>query len=124
MGIHFQHAGGTIKNNTVQNQILPDGHQGCQDGERLFVENPAAGTGKITIAKNTITNFNKNGITLSFSAASGEISGNTGDRLRADGRHRPERHSDWVGRNGQSVEDGDIMAITAQMAGHWVARSS
>jgi hypothetical protein len=77
IGIYYQNAAGTISGNTVQNQLLPPNYQGCQDGEGIFVENAALGTGAVNITSNTVLNFDKNGITTSYAAAHGTISKNT-----------------------------------------------
>lgn len=77
IGIYYQNAGGTISGNTTQNQLLPPGYQGCQDGEGIFVETQTARTPQLTISGNTVNTFNKNGITVSYSAAQANINNNT-----------------------------------------------
>ena len=69
VGIYYQNAGGTIGGNTAQNQLMPVGYQGCQDGLGIFVENATLYTGKVTISGNTVTNFDKNGISVHLAAA-------------------------------------------------------
>jgi hypothetical protein len=56
--------------------MLPDGYQGCQDGEGIFVENAIAGTHGVVISSNAVTNFDKNGITVSFVGTDATISKN------------------------------------------------
>lgn len=77
MGIYYQNAGGRISGNTVQNEMLPPLYQGCQDGQGIFVENQTSGTPKVTISGNTLTNFDKNGITVHFNGANAIITQNT-----------------------------------------------
>ena len=77
IGIYYRNAGGTVYNSTAQNQLLPPGYQGCQSGQGIFVENETPGTDAITVKRNTVTNFNKNGITFNRAAAVGEITQNT-----------------------------------------------
>lgn len=77
LGIYYQNAGGTIQGNTTQNQMLPSGFQGCQDGEGIFVENQTAGTPAISITANTVQTFDKNGITVSYAGANATIKNNT-----------------------------------------------
>jgi hypothetical protein len=63
VGIYYQNSGGTITGNTVENQLYPPALQGCQGGQGIFAENATTGTA-LTITKNTVSNFDKNGITL------------------------------------------------------------
>ena len=77
VGIYYRNAGGTVNGSTVQNQLLPPGFQGCQAGQGIYVESETPGTGAITITRNTVTNFDKNGITVNRAAAVGEITHNT-----------------------------------------------
>jgi len=77
IGIYYQNAGGTIENDTTQNQLLPPGYQGCQDGEGIFVESQTTGTPQLGIAGNTVDTFDKNGITVSYAAADVIIKNNT-----------------------------------------------
>ena len=76
LGIYYQNAGGTVSGNTTQYQQLPPDLQGCQDGEAIFAENQVAGTLEIRINGNTVTNFDKNGITVSYAAANAQIENN------------------------------------------------
>jgi hypothetical protein len=77
IGIHYQNAGGSITSTTVENQLLPSGYQGCQLGLGIYVENQTTGTPALIITDNTVTNFDKNGITTEYKAATGTISNNT-----------------------------------------------
>ncbi len=77
MGIYYKNAGGSISLSTVKNQLLPEGYQGCQSGLGIYVQNAAAGTNPINISSNTVTNFNKNGITVNEAAATATITKNT-----------------------------------------------
>jgi len=76
IGIYLQNAGGTIGNNTVQNQLLPPGFQGCQSGQGIYVQSETAGTPAVTILGNSVNNFDKNGITINEAAATGTIKNN------------------------------------------------
>ena len=77
LGIYYQNAGGTISGTTAQNQVLPQADFGCQDGEAIFVENQVTGTPALKITGNVVTNFDKNGITVSYGAANATIENNT-----------------------------------------------
>jgi nitrous oxidase accessory protein NosD len=67
--ILFQSASGTIRNNTV---TANQGLSGCQEGNGIEVRNPPydnTGTSDnvVTISGNTVSNYNKNGITANGS---------------------------------------------------------
>src|SRR5262249_20337674 len=80
IGIYFQNAGGTVTETTLRNQTLEDSNLlGCQDGEALFVENLATGPttpSTLTITKNDVSAFQKNGITLHGAVAAANIKNN------------------------------------------------
>jgi hypothetical protein len=81
-GILFEGAAGSITNNTVRG--VRQGLSGCQEGNAIEVRNePFDNTGsdlKVTISGNTVSNYQKNGITANGSIAA-TIAGNvvTGD---------------------------------------------
>jgi hypothetical protein len=77
IGIYYKNAGGVIRRNTVRNQIGPVGHQNCQNGAGIFVENATVGTDFVTIESNNVSNFDKNGIVMRLPGAVGTISRNT-----------------------------------------------
>ena len=77
IGIYFRNAGGTISKNAVKNQLLPEGYQGCQSGLGIYVQNANAGVDPVNITSNTVTNFDKNGITMNEANATGSITKNT-----------------------------------------------
>jgi len=76
-GIYYQNAGGTISGDAAQNQLLPPADQGCQNGEGIFVESQTTGTPQLNITGNSVTNFDKNAITVSYGAAFSDIENNT-----------------------------------------------
>ncbi len=77
-GILFDGAAGSITNNTVSG--VRQGHSGCQEGNAIEARNaPFDNTGSdlvVTISGNTVSNYQKNGITASGSVAA-TITGNT-----------------------------------------------
>ena len=77
IGVYYRNAGGAMLNNTVKNQLLPDGYQGCQSGLGIYVSNATAGTDPVNITGNAVSNFDKNGITMNGAASTGTISKNT-----------------------------------------------
>jgi hypothetical protein len=62
-GIDFANAGGSVENTTIDN-MLRGGYTGCQNGLGIHALND--GTAKVTLIVdgNTITRYNKNGITI------------------------------------------------------------
>jgi hypothetical protein len=76
-GIYYQNAGGEITHDTAQNQLLPPDYQGCGDGVAILVENQTLNTPPVKISGNTVTNFDKNGIMVSYGAAAATITKNT-----------------------------------------------
>jgi Right handed beta helix region len=77
IGIYYKNAGGTIRRNTVKNQIGPAGHQNCQNGVGILVENQTVGTDAVAIESNNVSNFDKNGIVMRQPGSIGTISRNT-----------------------------------------------
>jgi hypothetical protein len=77
IGIYYKGAGGSIRKNTVQNQIGPVGYQNCQNGIGILVENTTVGTEAVTIANNRVQNFDKNGIVMGLPGSVGTIQRNT-----------------------------------------------
>jgi hypothetical protein len=77
-GIMFDGAAGSITSNTVRN--INQGLSGCQEGNAIEVRNaPFDNTGtdlSVTISFNTVTNYQKNGITANGSVAA-TITNNT-----------------------------------------------
>jgi hypothetical protein len=68
IGIFFQNASGAIERVSVLNDILSPSLTGCQGGLGIYVEsgssqNPPAGSSTVTIAYNSVENYQKNGIT-------------------------------------------------------------
>jgi parallel beta-helix repeat protein len=62
IGIYYQNASGTIRQNTVRNIKLGPGLEGCQSGLGIFVQS-GPGKSKVTIDTNSVHDFQKNGIT-------------------------------------------------------------
>lgn len=67
VGIAFRNAGGVVRNNIIQN-IGFGAPNGAEEGVGIYLFNSDSTTRSITITGNTITGFNKNGITLTSHA--------------------------------------------------------
>jgi hypothetical protein len=75
VGIYYQNAAGTIAYNAVRYMELGAGNGGCQAGLGIFVESNA-GTNAVTVAGNSVHDFQKNGITGHGTSASVTVSSN------------------------------------------------
>ena len=75
-GIYFQNASGQIKNDAVRNQYQTDfaDYGGCQNGLAINVESLTS-TNSVTIANNSVRNYQKNGITATGAATGPGSSG-------------------------------------------------
>jgi len=69
-GVLFQAASGSVDRTVVQNVELPANLFGCQDGNAILIEgapsgtpNQPTGTARVSIGMNTVTGYDKNGIT-------------------------------------------------------------
>ena len=79
IGIMYQGASGSIEQTTVQNiyDSPPSTLGGCQSGLGIFVQTPAGGSSIVSITQNTVTNYNKNGITCNEVGTTCTIDSNT-----------------------------------------------
>jgi nitrous oxidase accessory protein NosD len=65
VGIAFQNSSGTIDHVTVRNFKLNGTNlDGCQSGLGIFVQSAGGATSNVTIERNTVHDFQKNGITV------------------------------------------------------------
>jgi len=76
IGIYYKGGAGLIRRNVVHNQITP-GHESCQNGMGILVENAVVGTDSVTIENNDVSNFDKNGIAMRLPGSIGTIAKNT-----------------------------------------------
>ncbi len=79
VGVYYHDASGSIAKTTVENIELPVADFGCQDGLGVYVDSdsmgPAAST--VTMTKDTVTAYDKNGITCDDVGTTCSISGTT-----------------------------------------------
>ena len=76
IGIYFQNASGTVRGNTVNGLYLPPSLAGCQDGLGVFVRTDSGVSSTVLISGNTVTNYQKNGITCNDAGTSCMVNGN------------------------------------------------
>ncbi len=84
VGVLYQAASGTVASATVENVLYPADLTGCQGGEAILVEDAPSGTtnaptGKsaVTIDNDTVTTYDKNGITCNDPGTTCTIAQNT-----------------------------------------------
>ncbi len=84
MGVLFDSASGTLQQATIENINLGTSTlYGCQNGLAVFVQSSSGHNSVVTISSNTVTNYQKNGITCNFAGSDCNISGNTVSPLSA-----------------------------------------
>jgi parallel beta-helix repeat protein len=83
-GIYYQNSSGTISEVATRNQVLPSpGLIGCQAGQGIFVQSSYSGPGyatasaNVTIKNSSVSNFQKNGITIDGPKANGTVTFNS-----------------------------------------------
>ncbi len=78
-GIAYQDASGTIAGTTVTNVELAPVDFGCQSGDGIYVQSDSAhsGTSSVNVQNNTVSNYQKNGITCVEQGTTCEIINNT-----------------------------------------------
>lgn len=74
-GVGYYNAGGTIQNNTIQN-IMNSSFSGAQHGVGIFVYAPNGNPYNVVIDGNVIEDYQKNGMTISGSGVTAEITDN------------------------------------------------
>jgi hypothetical protein len=76
IGIYFQDASGTVNDNTVNGLYLPPTLAGCQDGLGVFVRTDSGASSNVLISRNTVTNYQKNGITCNDAGTTCTVTAN------------------------------------------------
>jgi hypothetical protein len=77
VGVLFQDASGRIEHNAVRHFRLSSSLDGCQSGNAIEVETSAGASSSVTIADNSVDDYQKNGITANENGSSVTIDGNT-----------------------------------------------
>ena len=77
VGVYYHDASGTMSGDTVTNVELPHGHFGCQDGLGVYVASDAGDTSKVSMSKDSVTAYDKNGITCDDAGTTCTITGST-----------------------------------------------
>jgi parallel beta-helix repeat protein len=106
-GILFLGASGSISDNTVTNINEGSPLYGCQTGLAILVETPASDKSIVSIAGNTVTNYQKNGITCDDAGSQCNIAGNTVSPLAAA--------QPFIGSNGIQVASGAHAQVTGNI---------
>jgi parallel beta-helix repeat protein len=77
VGVYYNGAAGTLDNVTVNDVELPSNLFGCQDGLAIYVNSPAGLHANVNMSNDTVSNYDKNGITCDDVGTSCDISGAT-----------------------------------------------
>ena len=105
IGIMYQGASGSIEQTTVQNIYdSPSTLGGCQSGLGIFVQTPTGGSSVVSITQNTVTNYNKNGITCNEVGTICTIDSNTVSFYAAE--------IPYIAPNGIQVGYGAVGTVT------------
>jgi nitrous oxidase accessory protein NosD len=105
IGILFLGASGAITSTEVTNINLGNAAlYGCQTGNAIFVQSPSGKTSAVSITDNTVTNYQKNGITCNDAGTSCTISDNKVSPLAAA--------EPYIASNGIQIAFGAIGSIT------------
>jgi parallel beta-helix repeat protein len=77
VGVYYHDASGTMSNDTIENVVLPQDEFGCQDGLGVYVASDSGQTSNVTMTTDTVTNYDKNGITCDDAGTTCSITGST-----------------------------------------------
>ena len=103
-GIVYRDASGTIADNAVTNIQVQGGNNGCQTGLAVYVEGSGSTTPTLTIAQNSIHDYQKNGITITGTGVTANVEYNY---VRGYGP------VSFIAQNGIEFDDGTLGAITS-----------
>jgi len=108
-GIYYQNSSGTISQVATRNQVLAAGLTGCQAGQGIYVQSSYSGAGyasasaDVTIKNSSVSNFQKNGITIDGPKANGTVTFNS---ITGQGP------TTGAGENGVQISDGAAGCVT------------
>jgi parallel beta-helix repeat protein len=108
-GIYYQNSSGTISEVATRNQVLAAGLTGCQAGQGIFVQSSYSGAGyatasaNVTIKNSSVSNFQKNGITIDGPKANGTVTFNS---ITGQGP------TTGAAENGVQISDGAAGCVT------------
>jgi len=105
IGIYFQDASGTVRSSTVNGLYLSPSLAGCQDGLGVFVRTDSGASSTVLISRNTVTNYQKNGITCNDAGTTCTVTGN------AVSFYSP--YAPYIAPNGIQIAFGALGKVTA-----------
>jgi len=76
IGILYQNASGQVAHNAVRHIALPPFPNGCQSGNAIEVQTASGLSSNVTIAENSVWDYQKNGITANDAGSETNIDGN------------------------------------------------
>ena len=123
-GIYYLNASGKIQWNKIKGVKHPPGYEGCQSGGGIYVLSRDGGTSEVWIERNTVRDFQKNGITAnSYYGNSTTIAHIKKNRVYGWGP------TDKIAQNGiqigfgatGSIYNNNYVADVSYIGGYWVA---
>jgi nitrous oxidase accessory protein NosD len=76
VGILYQNASGRVRHNAVRHMVLPASLNGCQSGNGIEVQTATGLSSNVTIADNSIWDYQKNGITANDQGTQADLESN------------------------------------------------
>ncbi len=77
VGVYYHDASGSMTGDSVTNIELPQADFGCQDGLGVYVASDAGDTSKVSMSDDSVTAYDKNGITCDDVGTTCSITGTT-----------------------------------------------
>jgi parallel beta-helix repeat protein len=77
VGVYYHDASGTLANDTIENVVLPQADFGCQDGLGVYVASDSGQTSSVAMTTDTVTDYDKNGVTCDDAGTTCSIKGST-----------------------------------------------
>jgi parallel beta-helix repeat protein len=77
VGVYYHDASGSMANDTIKDVELAPVDFGCQDGLGVYVNSDAGDTSNVTMTKDIVNSYDKNGITCDDAGTTCSISGST-----------------------------------------------
>ncbi len=77
VGVYYHDASGSMTGDSVTNIELPQADFGCQDGLGVYVASDAGDTSKVSMSEDSVTAYDKNGITCDDVGTTCSITGST-----------------------------------------------
>ncbi len=77
VGVYYHDASGSLANDIVKNVVLSPSLFGCQDGLGVYVNADAGDTSNVSMSKDVVSTYDKNGITCDDAGTTCSVTGST-----------------------------------------------